>query len=386
MFSFTKKSSGNKKTMNLVNMESTNIIQEQKVKSDINLIDFTFVNKSLPYENGVEEDQNLDDRTEEPKKGDIVVEEEKESPTEKESLVEKESPAEKGTPTEKETSNKSVKKVLRDKVSAGNALFTLRSVSSDIEYPTSNSILKTETTPELSEAFTSELYESCVLSFSVVEIENTILVGLKNASDKYYGVSFNKDKFSVVVNDKLKSDVETLPSDEEFDYEKGDIFKIVHLLNEVQLFKNEHKIYASARVGNNNDSYRAVFSLFDKEDEIGNIQFYYVHQNQFAFLRQGGPIILAESITNDLQVDEENSFYLLEGVSSNITGISKGKNGQTVIIINNSGAKQTFSNNDANSDECNRLYLGGNNDAVELAENSSIRFLYVSSIGKWVLN
>ena len=41
MFSFTKKSSGNKKIMNLVNMESTNIIQEQKVKSDINLIDFT---------------------------------------------------------------------------------------------------------------------------------------------------------------------------------------------------------------------------------------------------------------------------------------------------------------------------------------------------------
>jgi hypothetical protein len=363
--------------MNLVTTESLNVIQEPKVKSDVNLIDFTFVNKSLPYENGLEEeeDHDLEDQTEEPK-----IEEEEDPTFEEEEEEEEESP------TEDEPCNKSVKKVLRDKVYAGNALFTLRSVSADIEYPTSNSILKTETIPELSEVFTSELYESCVLSFSVVEIENAISVGLKNASDKYYGVSFNKDKFSVVVNDKLKSDVETLPSDEEFDYEKGDVFKIVHLLNELQIFRNEHRIYTSVRVENNNDSYRAVFSLFDKEDEIGNIQFYYVHQNQFAFLRQGGPIILAESITNDLQVDEENSFYLLEGVSSNITGISKGKNGQTVIIINNSGAKQTFSNNDANSNECNRLYLGGNNETIELAENSSIRFLYVSSIGKWVLN
>jgi hypothetical protein len=86
-----------------------------------------------------------------------------------------------------------VKGIIQDKKQMqeskmGPALFTLFSTSKDIEYPTSNSLLKTQNSGK-SEVFTSELYESCVLSFSVVQIMDTISVGLKN-NDKYYGIHF----------------------------------------------------------------------------------------------------------------------------------------------------------------------------------------------------
>lgn len=262
----------------------------------------------------------------------------------------------------------------------GPALFALHSLSKDIEYPTSNSIIKTEDSYK-SEAFTSELYESCVLSFSIVDITEDISVGLSN-NDKYYGINFQKNKYSIILNDAIESDIDTLPDDTEFDYEIGDIFKIIHLSNEINIFKNEVKIYTSEKKERENDSYRVLFTLSNKDDEIRNIQFYYTHQKKSALI-QGLNIILKSSISNDIEISKGNRFYLLGGVSSIISGISKGKNGQKIIMINTSGNKQTFLDNDTGSLSENRLYLGSNK--IELKNNTSIQFLYVSDLKKWVL-
>jgi hypothetical protein len=260
-------------------------------------------------------------------------------------------------------------------------LFTLHSTSKDIKYPSSNSILKTQDLHK-SDVFTSELYESCVLSFSVVEIEDNISVVLINNDEKYYGINFQKDKCSIIINDKMESDIDVLPEDKDFDYNIGDNFKIIHLSNKITIFKNEFKIYTSSKKENENDSYRALFSLYNNDDEIRKIQFYYVHQNTCDIIKQGSNIILTDSISNDIKIEEGNSFYLLEGVSSIISGITKGKNGQHITIINNSGNKQTFSDNDKGSVPENRLYLGSNK--IELKNKSSIQFLYVNDLSKWV--
>lgn len=266
----------------------------------------------------------------------------------------------------------------------GPALFSLYSLSKDIEYPTSNSIVKTEDSYK-SEVFSSELYESCVLSFSIVEIMENISVGLSN-KDKYYGINFQKNKCSIILNDAIESDVDTLPDDTGFDYEFdceiGDIFKIIHLSNEINIFKNEFRIYTSEKKERENDSYRALFTLSNKEDEIRNIQFYYIDQNKSA-LKQGPNIILNGSISNDIEISRGDRFYLLGGVSSVISGISKGKNGQKITMINNSGNNQTFLDNDTGSSFENRLYLGSNK--IELKHNASINFLYVFDFKKWVL-
>lgn len=265
-------------------------------------------------------------------------------------------------------------KIVPIKKQMGPALFTLQSTSNDIEYPTSNSILKTQDLDK-SEVFTSELYESCVLSFSIVEIMENISVGLINKYEQYYGINFKKDKYNVFLNDADESLEETA-----LDYAIGDNFKIINLSNEINIFKNECKIYTSNK--KENDSYRAVFTLFNKEDEIRNIQFYYTHQPVCNYIKQGSTIILKHPISNEIKIEEGNSFYILEGVSSIISGISKGKNGQHITIINNSGNKQTFSDNDKGSIPENRLYLGSNK--IEIKSKSSIQFLYVSDLGNWV--
>ena len=259
------------------------------------------------------------------------------------------------------------------KIKMGPALFTLRSMSKDIEYPTSNSILKTEDNYK-STVFTSEVYESCVLSFSIIEIMENISVGLINNDEKYYGINFQTDKCFIDMNEDMESDVE-------FCYEIGDNFKIIHLSNEINIFKNELKIYTSRK--NENDSCRALFTLFNKEDEIGNIQFYYIHQCVSSCINQGSNIILTDPISNDIKISEGNSFYLLKGVSSIISGITKGKNGQYIILINDSGNKQIFLNNDKNSLPENRLYLGGNK--IEIKNQCTIKLLYVSDLKKWVI-
>jgi hypothetical protein len=181
----------------------------------------------------------------------------------------------------------------------------------------------------------------------------------------------------------MESDVDVLPDETEFDYEIGDVFKIIHLSNEINVFKNEFKIYTSKKREDENDSYRALFSLSNKEDEIRNIQFHYTHQNRCNFLEQGSTIRLTDSVSNNVKISDGNSFYLLEGVSSVISGISKGKNGQHIIIINNSGNKQTFSDNDTDSLYENRLSLGGNR--LEIKNGRSIQFIYVSDLDRWVL-
>lgn len=271
------------------------------------------------------------------------------------------------------------------KITIGNKtsseLFTLHSTSKDIEYPTSNSILKTNDSFK-SEVFTSELYESCVLSFSIVEIIKDISVGLNN-NDKYYGLKFTNDKYRIILSDAIESDIDTPPDQDEFDYEIGDNFKIIHLSNEINIFKNEYKIYTSNKKERENDSYRALFTLFNKEDEIRNIKFYYVHQNRCNCLKQGSTIVVANSMSNNIKISDSNSFYLLEGVPSLISGITRGKNGQRITIINNSGNKQIFSDNNMNSLSENRLYLGGNDILVK--HKTSIHFLYVFDLNKWVL-
>ena len=279
-----------------------------------------------------------------------------------------------------------VKGIIQDKKQIqeskmGPALFTLFSTSKDIEYPTSNSVLKTQNSGK-SEVFTSELYESCVLSFSVVQIMDNISVGLNN-NDKYYGIHFEKNKYRVRLNECMESDVDVLPDETEFDYEIGDVFKIIHLSNEINVFKNEFKIYTSKKREDENDSYRALFSLSNKEDEIRSIQFHYIHQNRCNFLEQGSTIRMLDSVSNNVKISDGNSFYLLEGVSSVISGISKGKNGQHIIIINISGNKQTFSDNDTDSLYENRLSLGGNR--LEIKNGRSIQFIYVSDLDRWVL-
>lgn len=257
----------------------------------------------------------------------------------------------------------------------GPALFTLCSTSKDIEYPTSNSILKNDESKTESKVFTSEVYESCVLSFSIVEIMENISVGLNNSEEKYYGIQFKKGKCAIITPSNMKSDLY-------FDYEIGDTFKIILLLNEINIFKNECKIYTTPKKTNENDSYRALFTLHNKEDEIRNIQFYYIHHTISSFIKQGPTIILTGKISKDIKLLEDDTFYLLEGVSSIISGISKGKNGQRIIIINNSDNIQTFSDDDATSLPENRLYLGVNN--IKIKNKSSIQFLYVSNLGKWV--
>jgi len=263
----------------------------------------------------------------------------------------------------------------------GPALFTLNSVSNDIEYPTSNSILKTEDFYK-SETFTSELYESCILSFSIVQIKDNILVGLNN-KDKYYGIKFQNDKYRIVLNDSIESEVDTFPDEREFNYEIGDNFKIIHLSNEINIFKNEYKIYTSNKKKRENDSYRALFILSNKDDEIRNIQFYYTHQESFNCMKQGSKIVSTNSVLKTIKISDGDSFYLLEGVSSVISGMSKGKNGQRIIIVNNSGNKQTFLDNNIDSLPENRLCLGVNK--IELKDRTSIQFLYISDLNKWVL-
>jgi len=263
----------------------------------------------------------------------------------------------------------------------GPALFTLHSVSNDIKYPTANSIVKKNGSCK-SEVFTSELYESCVLSFSIVDITQDISVGLSN-NDKYYGIKFQNDKYSIILNDSIESDIHTLPEKTEFDYEIGDNFKIIHLSNEINIFKNEYKIYTSNKNEIENESYRALFTLFNKEDEIRNIKFYYIHQNRCNCVKQGSTIIVENSISNNIKISNSDSFYLLEGVSSVISGITRGKNGQRITIINNSGNKQIFLDNNTSSLSENRLYLGGNK--IELKTKASIHFLYVCDLSKWVL-
>jgi len=260
-------------------------------------------------------------------------------------------------------------KIVSIKKQMGPALFTLQSTSNDIEYPTSNSILKTQDLDK-SEVFTSELYESCVLSFSIVEIMENISVGLTDEDEQYYGINFQKDKFNITFNEET-----------EFDYDTGDIFKIIHLSHEINIFKNERKIYTSNKKTKN--SVRALFTLFNKEDEIRNIQFYYIHQSASNYIKQGSTIVLINALSNDIRVDDDNSFYLLEGVSSIISGFTEGKNGQYITIINNSGNKQIFSDNDEGSILENRLYLGSSK--IEIIPKTSIRFLYVSDLSKWVL-
>jgi len=258
----------------------------------------------------------------------------------------------------------------------GPALFTLCSTSKDIEYPTSNSILKNNEGKTESKVFTSEVYESCVLSFSIVEIMENISVGLNNSEEKYYGIQLKKGKCVIITPSNMKSEVY-------LDYEIGDTFKIILLLNEINIFKNEYKIYTTPKKQNENDSYRALFTLHNKEDEIRNIQFYYVHHDTIPrFIKQGPTIVLTGKISKDIKLSEDDTFYLLEGVSSIISGISKGKNGQRIIIINNSDSIQTFSDDDATSLPENRLYLGVNN--IKIKTKSSIQFLYVSNLGKWV--
>lgn len=279
-----------------------------------------------------------------------------------------------------------VKGIIQDKEQKqeskmGPALFTLFSTSKDIEYPTSNSILKTQNSGK-SDVFTSELYESCVLSFSVVQIMDSISVGLNN-NDKYYGIHFEKNKYRIKSNEAIESDIEVLPDETEFDYEIGDVFKIIHLSNEITIFKNELTIYTSKKGEEENDSYRALFTLSNKEDEIRKIQFYYIHQNRSNFLKQGSTIQIMDSVSNDVKISDGDSFYLLEGVPSVISGISKGKNGQHIIIINNSGNKQIFSDNDTDSLYENRLSLGGNR--LEINNRESIQFIYVSDLDRWVL-
>jgi len=263
----------------------------------------------------------------------------------------------------------------------GPALFTLHSVSNDIEYPTSNSILKTQDSYK-SEVFTSELYESCILSFSIVQVVDNISIGLNN-NNKYYGLYFKDRKYSIILNGAIKSDIDTPPGKNEFFYEIGDVFKIIHLSNEINIFKNDCKIYISKKKESENDSYRALFTLSNKEDEIRNIQFYYIYQNKCNYLKQGPTIILTNPISNNIKISDCNSFYLLEGSSSVISGITKGKNGQHIIIINGSGNSQTFSDNDIGSLWENRLCLGGNN--IDVKNEASIQFLYVSDLNKWVL-
>ena len=279
-----------------------------------------------------------------------------------------------------------VKGIIQDKKQIqeskmGPALFTLFSTSKDIEYPTSNSIVKTQDS-FTSEIFTSELYESFVLSFSVVQIMDTISVGLKG-NDKYYGIYFDKNRYRITFNDYIEPDLDVLPYETQSNYEVGDMFKIIHLSNEITIFKNEFKIYTSKKREEENDSYRALFTLSNKEDEIRKIQFYYIHQNRCNFLNQGSTIRMLDSVSNNVKISSGDSFYLLEGVSSVISGISKGKNGQHIIIINNSGNKQIFSDNDTASLYENRLSLGGNR--LEINNRESIQFIYVSDLNRWVL-
>jgi hypothetical protein len=202
-----------------------------------------------------------------------------------------------------------------------------------------------------------------------------ISVGLNNNEENYYGIQFKKGKYNIITPSSIQSDIY-------FDYEIGDTFKIILLLNEINIFKNECNIFTTPKKQNENDSYRALFALHNKEDEIRNIQFYYIHHTIPRFVKQGPTIVLTGKISKDIKLLEDDTFYLLEGVSSIISGISKGKNGQRIIIINNSDNIQTFSDDDATSLPENRLYLGVNN--VKIKNKSSIQFLYVSNLGKWV--
>lgn len=264
----------------------------------------------------------------------------------------------------------------------GPAMFTLQSICKDIKYPTSNSIFKMEKNTDISEVFTSEVYESCVLSFSIIDIQKGVEVVMKNYKKTYYGLRFEQNACYLIMSDDFEEDIEDIPDDIDISYEIGDMFKIIHLPNEITIFKNQYKIWSSNRIEHDDDSYRAVFRLYDEEDEIGNIQFYFTHFNREKNnIQQGSDILLKTEKTNNIKIRKRNRFYLLKGVSSKITGIVKGKNGQYIILINISGNKQIFMDN-MESEEENRFYLGCNK--IELKQNETIKFLYVDELRKWV--